>query len=245
MSKPYPEHLKQKAREMYIPGVFGAKRVGEILGVPATTIFRWVNPAYDQRSREKAAINKLKYRGSCIDCGAATAYSGKNMRIASERCDPCYRAYRSAHRKWDRDSIIAAIQGWHRSHGKRPSPTDWIRAGPDHPAVTGIYQGPNPHFSSWGDALRAAGYKDVRFSPGPGKQMFDRREAQRMRQQMTDVEIARHFGVSSRAIHGALGPRVVEPRGRPRPKARTAEQRRQEAIAALHRALSRQTPSAP
>lgn len=126
--KPYHENIKQQARRMHQQGM-PQKQIAKSLHVPYSTIWRWTNDAYAERQRQASRAQKHKYRGTCIDCGTSTSYSGKGTQ-GSARCDPCYRKHMSDNRKWNQQNIIAAIHRWTAEHGRRPTPTDWIHAGP-------------------------------------------------------------------------------------------------------------------
>lgn len=239
--KPYHENIKQQARRMHQQGM-PQKQIAKSLHVPYSTIWRWTNDAYAERQRQASRAQKHKYRGTCIDCGTSTSYSGKGTQ-GSARCDPCYRKHMSYNRKWNQQNVIAAIHRWTAEHGQRPTPTDWIHAGPYWPSCTFIYQPPNPIFPKWSDALRAAGHTNIKRCPGPGNQLFSRDEALQLRQHLTDKQIAAHYGVTSQAIHHALGPRYKTGHGKPQPKPQpklTAQQKRQQAINNLNKALVNQ-----
>jgi hypothetical protein len=72
----YPPELIAEARRRYVHGVFGIKRVAATLGVPTSTIARWVNPTYAERNRRASRLRKQRRRGVCELCGGETRYGG-------------------------------------------------------------------------------------------------------------------------------------------------------------------------
>ena len=75
----------------------------------------------------------------------------------------------------------------------------------------------------------------------PGAHRFSRPEARRLRKQgVSDREIAKKLGVTGKTIGRALGPREKQPDP---PKPRNASERREAAIAALHKALEKEPRS--
>ena len=233
--KSYPEELKERARELHKSRWLTARDIAQLLGVSATTVARWVNPEYAERARKLAREHKRKnYAGVCVDCGAKTSYSGVGTK-GCERCVPCFRKHQLANRYWTRERILEAIHAWAAAHGRRPASTDWIRKGPNHPSFSAVYGTPSSPFKSWADALRAAGY-EVYSPPGPGKRLFDRREARQLRVQgLSNAQIAEQLGVTPSAIHHALGRGTPKPIGR-----RSVPRNREQRIAALQRALVQQ-----
>jgi predicted transcriptional regulator len=231
MRKPYSEGTKQVAREMWAEGHTQAQ-IAKFLNVPPPSVARWTKPEIHERNKAASRAYKQRIRGYCIDCGARTAYRGKPGARVSKRCQACQRIYEQTIRKWTPETVVEAILKWTAEHGKRPSIKDWMQAGPDHPALSTTYSGKNAPFKSWGDALRAAGFTDVRTPPGPGNQLFDRDEARRLyKSGMSGTQIAELYGVSPSAIYQAFG-RMPQ---RQNPKNLSREQR----IAALQRAVER------
>lgn len=128
--KQYPASYPERARELYIPGVYGYKQVALDLGVPASTVRRWVDPTAADRYRREARTRKQRYRGTCIDCGAPTAYNGVDT-SGSKRCRSCRKAWeqspegRASVTKWTRQLIIERIREWDRLYGQPPNVHDW------------------------------------------------------------------------------------------------------------------------
>lgn len=86
---PRNEELAQKAQALYIPGVFGYKRVARQLGLNHSTTVRYCNPASTESSRQSSRAAKLRRKGTCIDCGATTTYNGRTNNGPSVRCLAC------------------------------------------------------------------------------------------------------------------------------------------------------------
>ena len=56
---------------------------------------------------------------------------------------------------WTRETIVYAIDLWHRRHLRAPTVSDWAKAGPDHPSYPTVMR----RFGSWNAGIRAAGLK--------------------------------------------------------------------------------------
>ncbi len=72
--------------------------------------------------------------------------------------------------RWTTDTIIYAIDLWHRRHLQVPSARDWEQAGENHPCRQTVMR----VFGSWNSAIRAAGFR-------PKRQGENRAEASRRR----------------------------------------------------------------
>ncbi len=57
--------------------------------------------------------------------------------------------------RWNRESIVYAIDLWHRRHLKTPTVAEWERAGHDHPCRQTVLR----VFGSWSAAMRSAGFR--------------------------------------------------------------------------------------
>lgn len=57
--------------------------------------------------------------------------------------------------RWTRETIIYAIDLWHRRHLEAPAQDDWERAGPDHPCRLTVLR----EFGTWNTAIRSAGLR--------------------------------------------------------------------------------------
>ncbi len=167
----------------------------------------------------QAKARKLRYRGTCIDCGGPTD-GGEGREKAPERCQPCRNIYQMTVLKyWTRERVIEAIQRFAREHGRPPHATDWNHSGrePGYPPTTACYRGtasPNAPFRYWADAIEAAGFPRPRVgaydrshidypSREAGQYALKRARARR-RQGITATLIAAERGVSRDAASDLL-----------------------------------------
>jgi hypothetical protein len=60
--------------------------------------------------------------------------------------------------RWTRETIVYAIELWHRRHLRAPSALEWERAGENHPCRQTVMR----TFGSWNAAIAAAGFKPKR-----------------------------------------------------------------------------------
>lgn len=114
------------------------------------------------------------YSGSCVDCGARTAYSGQAR--PSDRCIPCANALNGIERMhWTREAILNAIREWTKEYGSPPTTLDWgptkarelgrveqaqrfEEAGGRWPWFTGVVA----MFGRWNTAITEAGFEPRR-----------------------------------------------------------------------------------
>ncbi len=155
------------------------KTLARELGISETTLRRWRNPEFDEKSRVASRTRKQTgtYRGSCVDCGAETSYSGHGTRV-SLRCQPCRQAYVKAELKvWTEAAVIDAIQRFAEMHGRPPLATEWIRGDnvnrfPPRSSVYGQWRSTTP-FPTWSAAIRAAGFEPHK----PGRNTLERHDS--------------------------------------------------------------------
>lgn len=187
--KAYSPRARQAALMLRGAGL-SYHRIGKLIGVTATTARRWVDPDAAERDRALARANKLRYRGTCMDCGAATSYSGKRGRVASLRCVACHKelerseSYRESLQLWTRARIVLAIREWAAIYGEPPAIPDW---GPSSARSRGdearaarfeAAHGKWPwftivvrRFGTWNAAIEAAGFSGRCNSGGCGNMM--------------------------------------------------------------------------
>ena len=60
-----------EARRMRADGAF-LRVIADRFCVSESTILRWTDDEYAERERAACRVNKLNYRGVCVDCGTAT-----------------------------------------------------------------------------------------------------------------------------------------------------------------------------
>jgi len=160
----YAQELRDQACRLYLPGVRGVGTVAKMIGVPKTTVRRWVNPETAEKQRKISREAKRKRKGICSECGGQTSYNGHDKAV-SDTCANCVRDQQRANRRWTRENVIAAIQLFHARNGRPPSAKDWNRPdrGTDYPSLGAVirrsYGWRNAPFGSWSEAIRAAGYE--------------------------------------------------------------------------------------
>lgn len=126
MGLPANEELRERARELYVHGEFGYRRVAKDLGVSETTVKRWVNPGYYERHLHAAREAKRRRTGVCVDCGAPTRYGGKTPGGVSYRCPPCGAIFNGQQLEvWTAEVIIERIREWNDIWGEPPAMPDW------------------------------------------------------------------------------------------------------------------------
>ena len=81
--------MERRARELYVPRKFGYKRVASELGIATTSVRRYVNPSFDERSRKDSRAAKQRRTGVCARCGGETRYNGRTTNGASSLCKTC------------------------------------------------------------------------------------------------------------------------------------------------------------
>lgn len=102
------------------------REVAAELGIAVSSVRNVLNDPDGSKQRARRA----RYRGICIDCGAATDGSNGYGK-ASQRCGSCRRVYegseeaRLAKTIWTRDLILARIREWAEIHGEPPRLGDW------------------------------------------------------------------------------------------------------------------------
>jgi len=96
------------------------REIAAALGAAVTTVSSWL----DDPGGLKLAERKRGYRGSCVDCGAATSGAGGRAR-ASRRCRSCTLRRRSDVARWTRASVVEAIVEFERHYGRAPASAGW------------------------------------------------------------------------------------------------------------------------
>jgi hypothetical protein len=189
--KKYPDHMRLDANLLRSEG-WNARQIGRHLGVSYATIYRWIDPDYEERQRAGARKRKLKYAGTCLTCGRSTTgcYGPKSPEYC-RRCwagSPAGVAAAAGRTKWTREIIIARIQQWNRIYGSPPAINDWNPFGAttalnDHeraarfknderwPWFTLVVQ----RFGTWNAAIEAAGFEG-RANHGGGGNVLRRRK---------------------------------------------------------------------
>lgn len=129
-----------------------------LLGVSRSTIAAYINDPF----LEKQIGRRVRYSGVCEACGGPTSGADGRDR-APKMCAPC-RVKHPVRRKHTRESVIAAIQGYARIHGRPPASTDWLAPKVKVDALReadGIAYPYTPTvlvlFGSWRSAIEAAG----------------------------------------------------------------------------------------
>lgn len=171
------EALVNRATALRVQG-YGWMTIGRELGVPSTTIKRWLDPSFNARQFAAARAAKQRRTGRCRGCGHTTRYNGQKGLAVSEWCHGC-RSRQAT--KWTREAILNAIRTWAAEHGGQPpSAIDW---NPALAAARGNYGQARrfeldsrwpwtnsvvSRFGTWNEAVRQAGFEPRRSgSHGP------------------------------------------------------------------------------
>jgi hypothetical protein len=95
---------------------------------------------------------RLRYGRPCA-CGCGQTTSGSEGRVnAPEYTAECSKRIR---REQARERSIAAIQAWHRKHGRLPTAREWRYGVAPNPTTSNLQQ----FFGSWTAAMKAAGFE--------------------------------------------------------------------------------------
>lgn len=134
----------------------------------------------------QARARKDRYGGNCEVCGKATTGSD-GPGTAPKRC--VQHAILEHERRWNRETVIGAIQHWAAEHdGKPPNAQEWLYRDGElkarYPAANSVYNSSgnkNAPFKSWADAIEAAGF------PRPQVGKYERTD--RIRARMSDAQV--------------------------------------------------------
>lgn len=137
-------------------------RVADALNLPTSTAWRWLDPEYNERQKQRSRDLKETYRGTCRECGGTTSGCNGPGR-AAELCGDCSRQKQRDNKIWTRDTVLDAIRRFAAEHGRPPTAYEWLyRPGPGYPYVNSVMGSGNQPFAKWADAIQAAGF------PRPG-----------------------------------------------------------------------------
>jgi RNA polymerase subunit RPABC4/transcription elongation factor Spt4 len=142
--------LKERAKELRKQGLL-AREIAVEIDVPKATVIRWLNPSFEKQERARARKRKFSQRRRCPKCR-------RRMADKASLCVRCFREKMTEERRWNRETIIDAMQMWAQKHGHAPTYAEWQRGGSDHPATSSMLRGPYPSFASWSEALLASGF---------------------------------------------------------------------------------------
>jgi transposase len=144
----HPPALKEQARALRQQGLL-IKDIARQVPVPMPTLIRWLNPELEFRERARAKKAKFSQKRRCPTCK-------KKMSNNAALCRVCFHRQQ---KYWTSEKVVEAIQRWAIEQGAPPSYQEWLLSGPGHPALWTIISGNNPAFSSWSEALQAAGFE--------------------------------------------------------------------------------------
>lgn len=204
----YDGALVERAKALYVPGVFGAKRISDELGVPESTIRRWVNPEVAERGRAASRRAKERYRGVCETCGGATWGDGPGR--GRTECNSCKAARMHETRHWTQARVIEAIRRYAAEHGRPPTAREWIHG--SHGIETDGY--PNAvlvqrEFGSWAAGIEASGF------PRPAIGVYER--SQEFRERLSEQlrrPLSHYIDRLAQASSGGLAPSTDRGKGR-------------------------------
>ncbi len=111
-----------------------------------------------ENARRKQRGRRVRYQGTCVDCGRATDGSGGYGR-AAKRCMACHAQHMHESRHWTRERIVASMHTFVELYGRIPSSADIYRR---HrcglwPAQTVV----DREFGSWNGLMVACGWEPV------------------------------------------------------------------------------------
>lgn len=86
---PLNVEMQRRARKLYVPGVFGIRRVARELGISETSVRRYVDEGFRARNLADSREAKKRRTGICEICGGETRYNGHAGRPVSEICAAC------------------------------------------------------------------------------------------------------------------------------------------------------------
>jgi hypothetical protein len=130
-------------------------RIAATLGISCSYASALVTDPAGEQARER----KLRYGGTCEDCGART-WGGGGRAKAPRRCVACSQRRQQEQRRWTPDAIVDAIHRFAAEHGRQPTSTEWqsdIR-GDGYPATETVLD----VFGSWAAGVEAAGFERPR-----------------------------------------------------------------------------------
>lgn len=125
----YTEADRERVRQLDAQGV-GYTHIARELGIPGTTVFRWLHPEYAEKSRRAALRAKKRRTGVCDRCGGQTKLndgrhgSETHENGASRICVSCLRATQHEARYWTRKTIIQRLRQVATFLGRTPTSTD-------------------------------------------------------------------------------------------------------------------------
>lgn len=141
---------KIRALELRREGLL-IREIVAIVGVPKSTVTRWVTPSFEERQRKLARKRKYSKGKLCKRCR-------RKISNNATLCRKCVALKQHENRPWTREKVIAALQLWAADNGRAPVHREWSRSGPGHPATSSILRGPYPLFGSWSELLIEAGF---------------------------------------------------------------------------------------
>jgi len=177
----HPPELRERAKQLRKQGLL-IKVIAIELGVPKPTVIRWLNPKLEARGRTRARRLRYSKKRRCPECG-------ERMSDDATQCVNCFDKNR---RYWTRERVIEALRLWAAENGREPVVEDWDRSGKNHPAISTILDGVNPPFTSWSEALLAAGFTPrKRRSPRWTQSKFDRAKRAELRRKNREDALKR------------------------------------------------------
>jgi predicted transcriptional regulator len=162
------------------------KEIAAHIGLSLSTVHDY----YCHPTHEEDRARRLKYTGTCRECGARTNNGG----AASGPPEVCLQCLQP---EWTKEQIIEALRDWGDDHGGIPPREVDTHVGYEGNGRLPYWTTVRKHFGSWNEGIMAAGYEALHCDRRPETQ--EAIEAA-LRAGERTKDIADRFGVTEQAI---------------------------------------------